>query len=40
MVWWKRVFKTKTETVDKDDWERVVYTRKGENIEEEKQQKR
>ena len=26
MVWWKRFFKKKTEPVEEDDWEQVVYT--------------
>lgn len=40
MVWWKRFFKKKTEPVEEDDWEQVVYTRNGVNFEEEDQRKR
>ena len=40
MVWWKRFFKKKTEPVEEDDWEQVVYTRNDVNFEEEDQRKR
>ena len=40
MAWWKRFFKKKTEPVEEDDWERLVYTRNGVNFEEEDQRKR
>lgn len=34
------LFKKKTEPVEEDDWERLVYTRNGVNFEEEDQRKR
>ena len=40
MAWWKRFFKKKTEPVEEDDWEQLVYTRNGVNFEEEDQRKR
>ena len=40
MAWWKRFFKKKTEPVEEDDWEPLVYTRNGVNFEEEDQRKR